>query len=95
MLFAGLFVFRSFTAVCVCVCDFCRASRELDGHEGDPAGGHGVSPQIPGGDDGGAAQRRGALCGGRQKDSSHGKTPQTHTHTAWISLNTQISSVCK
>lgn len=51
----------------------CRAFRELDGHEGDPGGGHGVSPQIPGGDDGGAAQRGGAFRCRRQEDSCHGK----------------------
>lgn len=50
-----------------------RASRELDGHQGDPAGGHGVPAEVPGGHHGGAAQRGGAFCGRRQENSGHGK----------------------
>lgn len=54
-----------------------RASRELDGHEGDPAGGHGVPAQVPGGHNGWAAQRRGAVCGCCQEDSGHGEWRHT------------------
>lgn len=50
-----------------------RAPGELDGHQGDPPGGHGVPAQIPGGHHGGAAQRRGAVGGRRQENSGHGK----------------------
>lgn len=54
-----------------------RAPGELDGHQGDPPGGHGVPAQIPGGHHGGAAQRRGAVCGRRQENSGHGKEGTT------------------
>lgn len=50
-----------------------RAPGELDGHQGDPPGGHGVPTEIPGGHHGGAAQRRGAVCGRRQENSGHGE----------------------
>lgn len=54
-----------------------RAPGELDRHQGDPPGGHGVPAQIPGGHHGGAAQRRGAVCGRRQENSGHGKEGTT------------------
>lgn len=50
-----------------------RASRELDRHKGDPIGGYGFPPEIPGSHDGRAAQRRGTICSSCQEDSYHGE----------------------
>lgn len=66
-----------------------RASRELDGHQGDPPGGHGVPAQVPGGHHGGAAQRGGAFCSRRQEDRGHGKEETTspdchHTQSSLV-----------
>lgn len=51
----------------------CRASGELDRHTGDSPGGYGVPAEVSGGHDGGAAQRRGAICSRCQENSGHGE----------------------
>lgn len=56
-----------------CVFVIGRASRELDRHERDSSGGHGVPSQVPGGHNGGATERRGAICSCGQEDSGHGQ----------------------
>lgn len=51
----------------------CRAPWELDGHQGDAAGGHGVQREVPRHDPGGPAQRRGHGNGCHQEDRHHGE----------------------
>lgn len=50
-----------------------RAAGELDGHEGDAAGGHGVQCEVPGYDPGGSAQRRGHGLRCHPQDCCHGE----------------------
>lgn len=71
-----------------CVSLICRASGELDGHEGDPSGGDGVPAQVLGCHHGGATQRRGAVRGGCQEDSGHGERKNTHTYAPAASQDT-------
>ncbi|CAF87185.1 unnamed protein product, partial [Tetraodon nigroviridis] len=50
------------------------AAGELDGHQGDPAGGDGVQRQIPGDDPGGTAQRGGHGVGRHSQNRCHGES---------------------
>lgn len=56
----------------LCFCPT-RAAGELDGHQGDPAGGDGVQCQIPRNDPGGTAQRRGHGGDGHPQNRCHGE----------------------
>lgn len=58
------------------VMSFCvtRATRELDGHQGDSAGGDGVQCEVPRYDSCGPAQRRGHGLGCHSQNCCHGKS---------------------
>lgn len=51
-----------------------RAPRELDGHQGDSAGGDGVQCEVPGYDSGGPAQRRGHGFSCHSQNCCHGES---------------------
>lgn len=64
----------------------CRASGELDGHTGDAPGGDGVPAEVSRGNDGGAAQRGGAICGRCQENSCHGERQGCNSVTRDVDL---------